>query len=196
MSVSAASFRMIPGCKLIVITGMSGCGKSTVGPKLAEHLGAGYLDEDKFYIPKDEMPKVDYKGRKVTLWDDEKCINFPALKEAICKKSVERKFVVLTGFYLPPGFLDEFPIEAYVILNIDEETSLERRQKSKTIMAASGVFDLEKDKWMIKNYVIPFNQKGLRKVRSATHFPVHEINGLGTKEEVWSRVEEKFSRLK
>ncbi|MEL6688333.1 MAG: gluconokinase, GntK/IdnK-type [Pseudomonadota bacterium] len=38
-----------PSPILIVVMGVSGCGKSTVGRKLAEHYGAVFLDADDFH---------------------------------------------------------------------------------------------------------------------------------------------------
>jgi gluconokinase len=40
-----------PGSFAIVVMGVSGCGKSTVGQRLAQQLGATFLDADDFHPP-------------------------------------------------------------------------------------------------------------------------------------------------
>jgi gluconokinase len=40
-----------PGAQAIVVMGVSGCGKSTVGTRLAQQIGATFLDADDFHPP-------------------------------------------------------------------------------------------------------------------------------------------------
>lgn len=187
---NSISFKLSPGCKLIVITGFSGAGKSTMGLRLATRLDAGYVDEDKFFVRRELMPKVTYQGKPTSLYDHEKSIDFTRFREAIAKKSIGRKRVVVTGFFLPPKALEEFPIEKYIILDLDEETCIQRRQVSKAELAKSGKFDLEKDTWMVKNYVIPFTRKGIRKIKETLGVPWEVIDGKLPKNEVWKKIKE------
>ncbi len=102
---SQVSLRLAPGSELIVITGLSGSGKSTQGRDLAGFLGAAYIDQDKSFIHPRDMGTVEYKGREVPLYDQESSLDFIRLREAIAAKSFSTKKVVLVGFYLPPKVL-------------------------------------------------------------------------------------------
>lgn len=190
----ATSFKMVKGSTLVVVTGLSGSGKSYMGPKLAEYLGdqEAYLDEDKSFKSSSQMPRIEFRGREVTLWDSEESVDIQNLRERISKKSTFHRRVVVTGFYLPPHLLEDFPVEVYIVLDIDPKTSLERRQRSKAPLAASGKFDPDKDKWMMENYTFPFYQKGLRKIEGQKSVKVHHIDASKSPEEVWEDIKKLF----
>jgi hypothetical protein len=138
------------------------------------------------------MPRVEFRGREVTLWDSEESVDVQNLRERISKKSALHHKVVVTGFYLPPHILEDFPIEEYIVLDIDPKLSLERRQRSKSMLATSGKFDPDKDRWMMENYTFPFYQKGLRKVEEQNSVRIYHIDASRSPEEVWEDIKKLF----
>jgi thymidylate kinase len=184
------SVRLAAGTEVIVITGLSGSGKTSQGRDLAGFLDAAYIDQDKSFIHPRDMGTVDYKGHPVPLYDQESSIDFLFLRETVAAKSFSKRKVILVGFYLPPKVLENFNVTKYIILNIDQETSMERRKRSKS---RSGRWNAVKDEWMVKNYVVPFYQKGIRKMKETDgEYDIVEIDATRSREEVWNDVKALF----
>lgn len=177
---------------VIIITGLSGAGKSTIGPKLADYLGADYIDQDRFYRHPSTFPLVATpSGKKVRLWDHEGCIDFDRLVEGVWTKLRTTQTVILTGFYLPPKLLSSLPVVRYLILDIDYEICLTRRAKSKSILAAPRKFDTNQDRWMVETYVLPFYQKGLDQILTSG-MRVDRVQAGPKNDQVWSSVKGLF----
>ena len=173
---------------MIIITGLSGSGKSTMGPELAKYLGdqKAYLDEDPSF--KQDKPKVKYQGRDVNLWDAEEAIDFDDLSTRTLLKVANHQRVVLTGFYFPPSFLQTLPVEKIIVLDISPEISIARRQKSKSLSSPAKGFDLDKDRWMVENYTYPFFKKGLENLENSFHGLVYHIDATQEPFVVWKEL--------
>ena len=99
---------------ILVVMGVSGCGKSTVGPLLAERLGYRFLDADEFHPPAnvakmaagtpltdaDRLPWLEGLNRKL-LENRNTVLACSALKESyrlvLAKDSSDCRFVHLRG---------------------------------------------------------------------------------------------------
>ncbi len=64
---------------LLLVMGVSGCGKSTVGTRLAERLGGSFLEGDDFHPPENKR----LMGAGVPLTDTERWPWFDILRSAI-----------------------------------------------------------------------------------------------------------------
>ncbi len=64
--------------KFIVIMGVSGCGKTTIGSMLANSIGAEYLEGDSFHPPENKAKM----GAGIALTDDDRWPWFDALIDA------------------------------------------------------------------------------------------------------------------
>lgn len=177
---------------LIIISGLSGAGKSTIGPMLADYLDADYIDQDKFFRRPSTFPLVATpKGKKVRLYDHESCIDFDRMTNIISDRLKRFETVVLSGFYLPPKFFSDLPLTRYIVLDIDYEVCLARRAKSKAILAAPRKFDTEQDRWMVETYVLPFYREGLDQILMSG-VKVDRIQADVKSDIVWSEVKKLF----
>jgi carbohydrate kinase (thermoresistant glucokinase family) len=103
----AVLLRMSGGSIVVVVMGVSGSGKSTVGQRLAERLGCSYLDADAFHAPEsiakmqsgtplDDRDRIPWLGRiaqkiEALVADDETAvIGCSALKRAYRDMLFER----------------------------------------------------------------------------------------------------------
>ena len=77
--------------KFIVVMGVSGCGKSTVGEMLAETIGAEYLEGDSFHTPENKAKM----GAGVALTDEDRWPWFDTLIGAAKTVLSEGKSAVL-----------------------------------------------------------------------------------------------------
>ena len=86
----------------IVVMGVSGCGKSTVGTRLAQQLGATFLDADDFHPP-------DNVGRMragIALTDAERAPWLDALAARLTQARTEDEAVVLACSALKRSYRD------------------------------------------------------------------------------------------
>src|SRR5690606_2611907 len=56
------------GCGPVVVMGVSGCGKTSVGEKLAEHFGCAFLEGDSLHPP----GNIEKMARGIPLDDDDR----------------------------------------------------------------------------------------------------------------------------
>lgn len=56
------------GTRLILLMGATGCGKSTIGEQLAQHLKAAYIEGDSFHTPENKAKM----SRGIALTDDDR----------------------------------------------------------------------------------------------------------------------------
>jgi gluconokinase len=75
----------------IVVMGVSGCGKSTVGAHLAQQLGATFLDADDFHPP----ANVSYMRQGIALTDAERTPWLDALAARLAAAGATDEAVVL-----------------------------------------------------------------------------------------------------
>jgi gluconokinase len=74
---------MVSTTPLIVVMGVSGCGKSTIGSALAERLGCPFLEGDDFH-PRENKVKM---GDGIPLNDHDRKGWFTAIRDALEKES-------------------------------------------------------------------------------------------------------------
>lgn len=143
---------------LVVISGISGSGKSTIGEKVAEELGWSYLDMDTFYLQMKPIVRLS-TGETVTNWDTLEAIDVNKLKERL-RQLLERNNVLFTGFAPDPTI---FPVRPTVHIhlgtgrNAEEiiERSILSRRRSKGFTGQKAV----KDERMVREIVYPFYEK-------------------------------------
>ena len=77
--------------RFIVVMGVSGCGKSTVGALLADAIGADFLEGDAFHTPENKAKM----GSGIALTDDDRRPWFDALIAAAKRVIGQKKSTVL-----------------------------------------------------------------------------------------------------
>ncbi len=88
--------------KFIVVMGVSGCGKSTVGAMLAKSIGAEYLEGDSFHPPENK----EKMGDGIALTDDDRWPWFDSLIAAAKTITAQGKSAVLACSALKQEYRD------------------------------------------------------------------------------------------
>jgi gluconokinase len=86
----------------IVVMGVSGCGKSTVGTRLAQHIGATFLDADDFHPP----ANVERMRAGIALPDAERAPWLDALAARLAQAGAADEAVVLACSALKRSYRD------------------------------------------------------------------------------------------
>jgi gluconokinase len=86
----------------VVVMGVSGCGKSTVGRALASHLGVTFLDADDFHPP----ANVEFMRAGIALTDAEREPWLDALAARLAQAQATDEPVVLACSALKRGYRD------------------------------------------------------------------------------------------
>lgn len=150
----------------IILVGMPGCGKTTVGTALAEHYGRKLVDTDELIVQKAEKSIPDIfaeQGEK----------GFRAIEaEVVREVGKEKELVIATG--------------GGVIVTPENHDAL--RQNGTVIFINRNIDVLPKDGRPLsqQNDLRDMYEKRLPLYRSICH---HEIDGNGTVEEVARRIE-------
>jgi len=90
------------GARAVVVMGVSGCGKSSVGARLAERLGATFLDADDFHPP----ANVERMRTGIALTDAERAPWLAALAARLAAADAARESVVLACSALKRSYRD------------------------------------------------------------------------------------------
>jgi len=88
--------------RAIVVMGVSGCGKSTVGTRLAERIGATFLDADDFHPP----ANVERMRAGIALTDADRAPWLDALAARLAAARAARESVVLACSALKRSYRD------------------------------------------------------------------------------------------
>jgi len=137
--------------KCILISGISGSGKSLIGSVLAERLGYQFVEGDSFYL-KDKPKATLSNGGTVSNWDTPEAIDWNLLNKT-CRGLLYEKSIVLVTF-LPLVELFDFPIHCHIRLEVGENVS----EKCICSRSSSKNFSSEKknlDELVVKELVIP-----------------------------------------
>lgn len=132
---------------IVIVMGVVGSGKTTVGRLLADQLGWGFADADDFH-PRSNVEKI---RRGIGLNDHDRQPWLQALHEAIARWIGERKNVVLACSALKRGYRGELEVGSevrFVYLKGSAELIAERLRSRKGHYAdaqilASQFADLE-----------------------------------------------------
>ncbi len=117
--------------QIVIVMGVAGCGKSTVGKAMAHQLGGVFLEGDEFH-PKENVAKM---SQGEPLVDADRYAWIDALSVAMTDAAAENDWVILSCSALKRAYRDAFrevaPRARFVHLEGDFET-VERRMESRT----------------------------------------------------------------
>ena len=160
----------------LVISGISGSGKSTIGLQLARTLNLTYVDLDSFYLP--QKPYVTLSNNaKVKNWDCLESLNIEAVKLTIKEKAPNG--LLLVGFTLRDDIFNEFKPLCHIHLSTGRtkdqiiERCIASRQQSKTFSTSSALVD----ELMVKEVVYPFYTETITKSTITHIVEVFEHDG-------------------
>ena len=111
---------------ILIVMGVSGCGKSTIGQMLADHFNCGFYDGDDFH-PAENIAKM---SQGIPLNDDDRLPWLRAIQQAIHRLIIEGKNGVFACSALKERYravlLEENPNTYFVYLQGSYETIWER----------------------------------------------------------------------
>ena len=153
----------------LVISGISGSGKSTIGLQLAKSLNLTYVDLDSFYLP--QKPYVTLSiNAKVKNWDTLEALDIEAIKLTIREKAPNGLLSV--GFTLRDDLFNEFKPYCHIHLSTGQtkdqiiERCIASRQQSKTFSTSSALLlnnnalllsnSALVDKYTVEEVIYPF----------------------------------------
>lgn len=165
--------------QLIVLTGKSGSGKSTIATRLMESLCHGtnmsdganaciIIDQDQYWS--NTPPTVVYENLDVKLYDSVDAIIWDALCDDLVRALKEYDYVIFAAFLIPKGkFQDLFGSASMRAFEFDisGKTSIKRRCESKSTpyTARGKTFNPKFDKWMVKSYAVPLYKSWIKSFR-------------------------------
>jgi GxxExxY protein len=120
--------------KIIVLTGLMGAGKTTVGVKLAEKLGFYFIDSDQ-EIEDQKQISIYYEGQKVGVYIPDKIINQSIILELkskpfLVKQDIDQFWKYLKGSDYKLGFLVNFSPEKLEIKRVVYDKARANQRKS------------------------------------------------------------------
>jgi len=129
-----------------------------VGEFMSRGQKCAIVDQDSYWVK--DMPRVDYAGRSVKLYDHVDAVNWNAMFLAISEALQENVHVILTAFLLPVDQCTRLPKKVhtqFIEFVISTEISMARRKKSKAALCEKRgkEFDSVFDAWMVENYTTP-----------------------------------------
>jgi adenylate kinase family enzyme len=111
---------------IIIISGLSGCGKSMLAQDISSDFKIPIIKQREFY-KKDYDLKVDlHNGKTVINWHTDDSIDWDLLNERI--ESDKGKGLILTGLAFPPDKL-KFKTDYHFHVSLSKQNCLERRKK-------------------------------------------------------------------
>ncbi len=135
----------------LVITGISGSGKTTIGKELAKYLNLNFLDLDSFYLI--DKPLITLSnGMKVKNWDCLESLDIEAVKLAVKEKALQG--LVFVGFAICDELL---PIKPDYHIHLSTgKTKEEIINKCIDSRKKSKPFKDNRDELVVKEIVYPF----------------------------------------
>lgn len=135
----------------IVLSGLSGAGKTTLGMAYAKRYGYDFVDGDSFFLT--QKPKVRLSdGSLASNWDDVKSIDWESLNRTVIEKLNHTNVILVT--FMPRIDLFEFPVYRHIRLfvgNNQLEKCIEARRVSKKLTNER----IARDEMMVREYVYP-----------------------------------------
>src|SRR3989304_6417405 len=113
------------GKLIIFLSGMSGCGKTSIAKNLKRDFKLELIDEFKYY-KKDYNNKIQLPdGTEVVNWYTDDSIDWDRLNKDIEKQ--QSKGVIVSGFSLPDDKIEVKP-DFHIHLSISKQECIERRK--------------------------------------------------------------------
>lgn len=120
------AYKKFKGQLIILVTGLSACGKSKLGKFIAEDFKLTYLNQFNYY-------KQDYStiaklpdGREIINWDDDDAVDWDKLNKDIIENS--KNGVIVSGFALPDKLL-KFKPDYHLHISMSKKTCLDKRKE-------------------------------------------------------------------
>lgn len=124
----------------LVIMGVAGAGKTTIGEKLAEHLNAVFVDGDDHH-PKENINKM---KRGIPLSDEDRSVWLKDLNDLLRKEIKKGAKIVLACSALKSMhrqiLSQDLPL-SYVYLKIDRNTAVKRLEQRKNHFFKPSLID-------------------------------------------------------
>jgi adenylate kinase family enzyme len=178
----------------LVISGISGSGKSTVGRYLSKELNMPYLDLDEFYLPQKPIVTLS-SGRKIKNWDTFESLDFSMLDFIIHDRMTNSGNLIFTGFAMRDEiFSGNLIPDCHIHLSTgkNKEEIIDRciaaRKQSKNLS--------DVDELVVKELVYPFYVETLSK--STIHHTIYVYNDNSqrkTVEEIAREISENLPKL-
>lgn len=144
------------GQLLIVVSGLSGAGKTYQAQRLAKLLKLTHIDQDRFYKSCNQMPDITFSnGIEMKNWDCLESLDFKRQNQMIDRHV--RQGVIFSGFACRQHVF-EHHIDLHIHLQITPSTCYERRQYQ-------GKDDPELGQLIIDELVYPFYVETLKSSR-------------------------------
>ena len=176
---------------LILVSGISGSGKTTIGKILADALGCDFLDQDSFYL--NEKPEViinDEKNKQLIVknWDCMQSVDVKAMNNALINRS-KTKGLVFVGF-APLELEVNFTHHFHLLTGKSDNTIIDRCIQARRVSKGFAGKQAERDELVVRKLVFPFQQlimKSLEK-RKATYIHVYSHSMRRTIQDIRSEM--------
>ncbi len=124
----------------LVIMGVAGAGKTSIGEKIAEHLNATFMDGDDYH-PKQNIIKME---QGIPLNDEDRSIWLKDLNEILKKEINKGTKIILACSALKSAhrrILSQNLLLSFVYLKIDRKTAIKRLEERKNHFFSPSLLD-------------------------------------------------------
>jgi uridine kinase len=112
------------GQLIIIISGLSGCGKTTIAKELSDDLKLKFIDQHDYYIKDYDTKEILSDGTEIINYDTDDAIDWEKLNNDINDK----KNVIISGFSFPTEKI-KFKSDYHIHLKISKQKCLEQRKQ-------------------------------------------------------------------
>jgi cytidylate kinase len=166
------------GHLVIFLSGMSGCGKTSIAKKLAQQFKITFLDQFSYY-------KTDY-NKKITLpdgteiinWHTDDAIDWDKLNKDISNNS--KKGVIVSGFAFP---IDKIKIDPdiHVHLSISKKICMEKRRKfleknKDKFSDEQKIIGTNTEKLKMNQIIFPYYLDTLKRMKVHKFINIHDLD--------------------
>lgn len=182
------------GQLVIFISGLSGCGKTSLAKKLSEDFKLNFIDQFKYY-KKDYNEKIKLSNDVERInWDTYEAMDWDKLNKDIDK--YKKNGVIVTGFALPEEQIKS-EVDYHVHLSISKNSCIENRHKflEKHKDKYKEDFDLigtETEKLIMNKMIFPYYLDTVKKSKINKFINTNKLTDDEIEENLWKLILEDF----
>jgi len=110
---------------IIIISGMSGCGKTFIAKNISEQFNLNYIDQSKYYKPKYSNSVTLPNGRSVINWYSDDAVDWDKLNNDV--NNTKSNGIIIVGFAFPQDKIKFVP-DFHINISLSKNKCIDNRK--------------------------------------------------------------------